>query len=147
MRPYSVFQAQVDGVTVPARSLRPLGDAWAAWCASEGIDDTWVKQVDVTRFDDGTLIAYCTRYEELPPTELALAREKHESISGLAVYPGQKPLMTRTYITHHPVSSIQPLLDAAFPRGVTCRPDCICDPGVVKVCRCGYKQAEARAPV
>lgn len=76
------------------------------WCAEQGIEDySYVEAINVTRFDDGSLVAYLTRRE---------LRGEGDAKSRVRVRPGD-PAISRTYIEHHPVTSIQLLLDQFEP--------------------------------
>lgn len=101
-----VFRGTVEGTTVPHRSLRPINDVWQAWAKEQGIGLAFVHTVEVTEYDDGSLVAYCRRYElNDGPPEPGRSRVK------VAPYSSEPSF----YLTHHPVTSIQMLLDEVGP--------------------------------
>lgn len=87
------------------------------WSEEQGIDIAYVNQIDVTEHDDGTLVAYLNRYELLSDEEYAAALAQvgtEGQVSRLRVYRDEYP-MVHAFIEHHPVTSIQLLLDQLVP--------------------------------
>lgn len=116
MRPRLVFKASVGGEDnlPPWHWLKrdPGVIELGPWCEEQGITDyAYVEQVWVTEFGDGSLVAYFVKREILDEAEWqALRAEKGSQVSRVKVYP-EDPKLSRTYIEHHPVTSIQLLLD------------------------------------
>jgi hypothetical protein len=112
-----VYRASVAGVFHPRRSLKPITDAWLAWCAEQGLDEHRkdTESVEIYQDERGQLTAHFIKRDVLSEQELAAKRAKlgTDAVGRVKVYgtlPGGK-LDTRTHVEKHPVTSIKILLD------------------------------------
>lgn len=118
-----VYQADVEGVYVPYRSLKPVHGVFLRWCAEQEIPEDQqkhVKSVEVYRESGGQLVAHFARHDLYTPEEHAqkVAEAKAKggtgSVSRVKVYGARKAdgkPDIRTHVEHHLVSSIKLLLD------------------------------------
>lgn len=102
-----VYSCDLHGTHIPWRSLKPV--QWLEWLADQGIepeDVSYTEAMQVVEYADGSLVMYCNRCELLPGS-------KPGDRSRVRVYPQEVKdgPITRTFISHHPVTSITKLLD------------------------------------